>query len=624
MGINVQNLDSILEMTLAKDYTSISYAIMQHGQILAASALGTSGTKEKKPSTINDTYNVASVSKIYCTLAVMKLVEQKKVDLDTPICKYLPKFKMLDERYKEITLRHCLNHSSGLPGTMWKHFSATDVTSGGYYDLVYDYMSKNYLKAAPGAYSTYCNDGFTMAELVVAEVSGQSFDAFCRQYITGPLGADTTQLACELTGEHTLTKESGKPYELLYIQGGAGFTTSMTDLCKMGNMILHPEGYFEQSSIDEMAKKQGISFIPEDTRSGDFGLGWDNVNFADPDYDLGEGVLRKSGNSFQFTTQFFVIPKYDAVLAISETHDCKIDVAEAILRLFSVVMQEQGINIMTNGRKLVPEAMKEEFAGKYAFPSSVLNLHLYGAEATAVMEGTDGTRLPVFKNLKYNGEYFTDENGGQFYFTKANGMTFLMNIHKGVHIPMAQKITDLPAITEKWKKRIGKQYVCITTSPYDLVIHELMTGFKMYQLQGYEGVMLASFAGKDDSGVYGLFDACVKEVDADRATGFLQTPANGSRDLITLNYEVVDGVEYCHTASYTYQEVESLEVYRGELFHQRGDRNRVYKINSRLEHLPEVPNGRRLLILDENLGIVYDSLYESDYKPVETGYISFI
>lgn len=624
MAINIQTLDSILEMTLAKDYTSVSYAIMQHGKILAASALGTSGTKEKRPSTINDTYNVASVSKIYCTLAVMKLVEQKKVDLDTPICNYLPRFTMLDERYKEITLRHCLNHSSGLPGTMWKHFSVTDVTSGGYYDLVYDYMSKNYLKAPPGAYSVYCNDGFTMAELVVAEVSGQAFDAFCRQYITEPLGANNTQLACELTGEYTLTKEAKKPYEMLCIQGGAGFTTSMTDLCKMGNMILHPEGYFEQSSMDEMAKKQGVSFIPEDTRSLAFGLGWDTVSFSEPDYDLGEGVLMKGGNSFQFTTKFLVIPKYDAVLAISETHDCKIDVCAAILRLFSVVMQEQGVNIMTNGRKLVPEDMKKEFSGTYLFPSVVMNVHLYGSEATAIREGMNETKAPILKNLKYDGKYFADEQGDQYYFTKANGMTFLMCLSKDVHIPMAQKVDDVPAITAKWQKRIGKQYVCITTTPYDLVIYELMTGFKMYKLQGYEGVMVASFAGRDDADIYGNFDACVKEVDENRATGFLQTPANGSRDLVTMNYEVIDGVEYCHTSSYTYQDVDSLKEYHGEGFHQKGDKNRVYKISSALEVLPEVPNGRRLMILSEDLSVVYDSLYGGDYKPVEKGYISFI
>lgn len=619
-----ERLNDILKMNLAKDYTSISYAIMQKGELVAAGALGTSGTKEKKPSTIQDTYNVASVSKIYCTLAVMKLVEQKKVELDCPIYQYLPRFTMLDERYKEITLRHCLNHSSGLPGTMWKHFSATDVTAGGYYDLVYDYMSKNYLKAAPGEYSTYCNDGFTMAELVVAQVSGMSFADFCKKYITEPIGAKTTQLACELTGEHTLTKEKKKPYELLYIQGGAGFTTSMVDLCKMGNMILHPEGLFLQESLDEMAKRQGVSFLPEDTRSVDFGLGWDKVNFTDPDYDLGEGVLLKGGNSFQFTTQFLVIPKYDAVLAISETHDCKIDVNQAILRLFSVAMQEKGINIHTNGYEPVPEELIKDYEGTYLMPSQILGMHFYGAEANVTADSVRGNSFGIIKNLKYNGREFEGENKQTYYFAKKDGMTFLMNQNKGIHIPMAQKASDFPAISEKWVKRMGKEYVCVTTSPYDLVIYELMTGMRLYRLPGFEGIMVASFSGREDADIYGGFDACVREVNEAEATGFLRTPANGSRDLVTLQFETEDGVELCHAASYTYQDVATLPTYTGQGFHQCGERNRVYRIASCLECLPEVPNGRRLLVLNEELSVVYDSLYGGDYKPVEKGYVSFI
>ena len=133
-----KKLSGILRQNLAKDFTSVSYAIMKNGKLIAADAIGTNGGKENAPSTINDTYNVASVSKIYCALAAMKLVEMGKLDLDTPIYQYLPRFKMLDERYKKITTRHCLSHTSGLPGTQWKGFSVTDVTADDYYDVGYE------------------------------------------------------------------------------------------------------------------------------------------------------------------------------------------------------------------------------------------------------------------------------------------------------------------------------------------------------------------------------------------------------------------------------------------------------------------------------------------------------
>ena len=66
----------------------------------------------------------------------------------------------------------------------------------------------------------------------------------------------------------------------------------------------------------------------------------------EPEFDLGEHVVMKGGNSFQFTSKLYVIPKYNAVLTMSETHDCKLDTALEPLRLFAVYMlEERGINI---------------------------------------------------------------------------------------------------------------------------------------------------------------------------------------------------------------------------------------------------------------------------------------
>ena len=73
-----------LSMTLAKDYTSVSYALQVNGELVAADALGWQDQPENVKADTRCTYNVASVSKIYCTAAVMVLVQRGLVDLDTP------------------------------------------------------------------------------------------------------------------------------------------------------------------------------------------------------------------------------------------------------------------------------------------------------------------------------------------------------------------------------------------------------------------------------------------------------------------------------------------------------------------------------------------------------------
>ena len=69
----------------------------------------------REASIMNDAdkiYGVGSVSKVYVTTAVMQLVEQGKVDPDAPMTDYIDDFKMADVRYKDITVRMLMNHTS--------------------------------------------------------------------------------------------------------------------------------------------------------------------------------------------------------------------------------------------------------------------------------------------------------------------------------------------------------------------------------------------------------------------------------------------------------------------------------------------------------------------------------
>ena len=113
-----QKLKNFAESRRNQDGTAISAAFMKDGELTAAFVCGTQNGDTEKPATIFDLYNIGSVSKVYCALAIMKLAEMGKVSLDAPVTEYLPRFSMKDGRYKQITLRMCLNHSSGLPGVM--------------------------------------------------------------------------------------------------------------------------------------------------------------------------------------------------------------------------------------------------------------------------------------------------------------------------------------------------------------------------------------------------------------------------------------------------------------------------------------------------------------------------
>ena len=137
-------------------------------------------------------YGIGSVSKIYTTVAVMQLAEDGKVNLDAPVTRYLKEFKMADPRYKDITVRMLLNHSSGIMGTGLANAVLFDDADSSSTDGLLEALSTQRLVAAPGAYSVYCNDGFTLAELIVEAVSGMDFMDYVTQYILDPAGLEST------------------------------------------------------------------------------------------------------------------------------------------------------------------------------------------------------------------------------------------------------------------------------------------------------------------------------------------------------------------------------------------------------------------------------------------------
>ncbi len=166
--------------------TSVQYALIDGGTILASGQTGLNDPARKIPLTKDTMYGIGSTSKMFTTAAVMKLVDEGKIDLDTPVVKYITDFTMKDERYKQITPRMLLNHSSGLQGSSLGNAFLFNDQDAYAHDTLLKQLASQRLKADPGAFSVYCNDGFTLAEILVERVSGMNFTAFIHQHFTQP------------------------------------------------------------------------------------------------------------------------------------------------------------------------------------------------------------------------------------------------------------------------------------------------------------------------------------------------------------------------------------------------------------------------------------------------------
>lgn len=266
---------------------SVQYALWENGEVTLQGHDGVYSKTENRALTDDDLYGIGSISKTYTAAAMMKLVEQGKVDLDEPVTAYLPDFTMADPRYTQITVRMLLNHSSGLMGgTTNDAFLFGDQGNDDAPSRLLERLAGQTLQAEPGAYSVYSNDSFTLAQLVIERVSGMEYTAFLNQYLLEPLGLENTLTPMEefdtsqLVKTYLGTDTRALPAENLTIVGTGGIYSTASDLAAFGGALCG-EGLLSQASLDEMASDQYLlGMWPEDS-DGDavaYSLGWDSVH----------------------------------------------------------------------------------------------------------------------------------------------------------------------------------------------------------------------------------------------------------------------------------------------------------------------------------------------------------
>ncbi len=262
------------------------------------------------------------------TTAVMKLVDEGKVNLDTPIVNYIPDFKMKDKRYQQITPRMLLNHSSGLLGTSSNSailFGDNDTYA---HDTLLEQLANQNLKADPGAYSVYSNDGFTLAEILVERVSGMSFTTFMHRYITEPLDMNNTQTPqdrvdlSQMAATYSATNAKQQlPLETTNMIASGGIYSTAEDLVKFSRIFTgQVEGILSRESVDAMEQEEYKSGIwPEESDSSiAYGLGWDSVNLF-PFNDYGIKAVTKGGNTITYHSSLIVLPEFNMAAAVTSS-----------------------------------------------------------------------------------------------------------------------------------------------------------------------------------------------------------------------------------------------------------------------------------------------------------------
>ena len=271
------------------DIPAVSMAVVHDQDLLWTHGFGFADRERKAEASADTLYSICSISKLFTSIGVLQLRDLGKLELDDPVSQHLPWFDIQETSADAppVTVRGILTHSAGLPRETDHSYWTYPEYSFPTREEIIDRLSEQKTLYPEGRYFRYSNLGLTLAGEIVAQVSGESYDAYSRRHILDPLDlSDTsTEIPVEHRGGRLAMGYGGKRREggresltFLQIKGvspAAGYASTVVDLAKFASwqFRLLDNGGEEVLKASTLREMQRVHWMDPDWKTS-WGLGF--------------------------------------------------------------------------------------------------------------------------------------------------------------------------------------------------------------------------------------------------------------------------------------------------------------------------------------------------------------
>jgi CubicO group peptidase (beta-lactamase class C family) len=295
---------TIEERMRALNVRGISIAVIDDYKIDWAKGYGFADLESKRPVNTETLFQAGSISKPVAAIGAMKLVEQGKLRLDDDVNSRLKSWKVPDNdftREQKVTLRRLLSHSAGLTVHGFPGYAAEKPVPS-VVDILDGKPPANTaairVDITPGSRFRYSGGGYTVMQLLMADVAGKPFDGLLQELVLKPVGMKHSTYAQPLPAKYAAAAASGyKPdgspvpgrFHTYPEMAAAGLWTTASDLARFTIEIQKArEGrsnrILTKATVDEMLREQmkpyGLGFGLEEKNSWKrFGHGGADMGF---------------------------------------------------------------------------------------------------------------------------------------------------------------------------------------------------------------------------------------------------------------------------------------------------------------------------------------------------------
>ncbi|MFF2885537.1 serine hydrolase domain-containing protein [Paenibacillus sp. NPDC057967] len=589
---------------------SVQYALIDNGVIKVSGQSGINDIEGKVPLTKETIYGIGSASKVFTAAAVMKLVDEGKINLDTPVVQYITDFKMEDDRYKQITPRMLLNHSSGFLGSSLSNAFLFNDPDTYVHDTLLEQLSTQKLKAEPGAFSVYSNDGFTLAEILVERVSNKTFTAFIHDNFAAPLGMKHTMTpqnkveSSQFAGLYSYAYEGQLPIETTNAIGTGGIYSTAEDLVRFSQLFTgqRPDVLSVESAKAMGQEEYRRGLWPKDADSSiDYGLGWDSVRLF-PFNDYGMKALVKGGDTQMYHSSLIVLPEQNMAAAVITSGGSSSINQLLASELLLQAMEEKGAIKEIKPEKSFGKPVKadmpqdiEKYGGDYSTQGDQWNAAIEDGELVLT-----GLTAPEQKLIYTTDGTFVDEDGSTkvSFVKESNGRTYLW-MSQYISVPGLGQLAFAEYKAEKlegaalnketadaWAAREGKSFYSIS--------------------EKFSAIAYMSLIRPTIQTSGGYFND-LKITGPHTAESQHHIPGMAGRDTLSILFYEKDGIEYLKAAGALYMSEDGVKP----LYTGKSSKATVQADgHARWFSIPETVAGKKMVVTMPAIGafMVYDEM----------------
>lgn len=309
----ILQIDSLVKSYYKSYEPGVVVLIAKNGEIVLRKAYGMANMELNIPLLPTHVFKIASITKPFTALAIFDLVENKRLDLNDSITKYLPQ---LDRKFGSVSIKHLLSHTSGIISydktedfeNLYSKYYFNFINEGISGDSIFKIINKYDLQNIPGESFSYCNSGYFFLEKIIEIVSGMPFEKYMEDKIFEPIEMGSTEfygvtkliknrVAGYTDFDSTIVNNPHTCLEGIITKGPAGMVSCVDDLFLWYKAIMH-NGYFKQISF----KYYTPPFILNDLSESVYSMGFFSRKLK------GNKTLNHNGDASGFSSSMLILP----------------------------------------------------------------------------------------------------------------------------------------------------------------------------------------------------------------------------------------------------------------------------------------------------------------------------